>query len=83
MDKKSGASESLISDTANKLYENFVNVIPVAVGDDADTNELKMSTRDESNLIEAPKVFEPEKLGDTIMRKVLKGSFDIVLSVGF
>lgn len=72
MDKKSDVSETLINNTANKLYEKFINVIPVAIGDEADTNELKLTTKDDSNLIEAPKVFVPDKLGDTIMRKVLK-----------
>lgn len=75
IDKKSGVSESLINDTASKLYEHYINVIPVAIGEDADTKELKLTTKDKSNLIEAPKVFVPDKLGETIMRKVLKGIF--------
>ena len=77
MDKKSGVSESLINDTSNELYENFINVIPVAIGEDADTKELKLTTKDESNLIKAPKVFIPDKLGETIMRKVFKGIFSL------
>ena len=77
MDKKSGVSESLINDTSNKLYENYINVIPVAIGEDADTKELKSTTKDESNLIKAPKVFIPDKLGETIMRKVFKGIFPL------
>lgn len=73
MDKKSDVSETLINNTANKLYEQFINVIPVAIGNEADTKEMKLTTKDDSNLIEAPKVFVPDKLGETIMRKVLKG----------
>ena len=73
MDKKSGVPTSLIDDAANGLYDNNVKVIPVAVGKEADVKELEKSTNDKNNLIEAPKDFVPDKLGDTIMRKVLKG----------
>ena len=73
MDKKSGVPASLIDDAANGLYDNNVKVIPVAVGKEADVKELEKSTKDKNNLIEAPKDFVPDKLGDTIMRKVLKG----------
>ena len=73
MDKKSGVSELLIEDAANGLYDANIKVIPVAVGKEADNKELETSTKDKSNLIEAPKNFSSDKLGDTIMRKVLKG----------
>lgn len=73
MDKKSGVQESLIKDAANGLYVGNIKVIPVAVGKEADTKELGTSTKDKNNLIEAPKDFAPDKLGETIMRKVLKG----------
>ena len=73
MDKKSGVAESRVNSTANRLYEQYIDVIPVAIGEEADLKQLILTTKDQSNLIEAPKVFVPDKLGEVIMRKVLKG----------
>ena len=75
MDKKSDVTESRVNSTANRLYEHFIDVIPVAIGEEADSKQLILTTKDQSNLIEAPKVFVPDKLGEAIMRKVLKGIF--------
>ncbi|XP_068755942.1 coadhesin-like [Montipora capricornis] len=72
MDKRSGVSQSVIKDAANGLREERIKVIPVAVGKEADANELETATKDEKNLIEAPRDFEPDNLAETIMRKVLK-----------
>lgn len=80
MDKKSGVAESRVNSTANRLYEHYIDVIPVAVGEEADLKQLKLTTKDQSNLIEAPKVFVPDKLGEAIMRKVLKGIFPLLVS---
>lgn len=73
MDKRSGVDEITLNETANTLYQRFINVIPVAIGGEADKRELRLTTKDESNLIEAPKVFKPDKLGEAIMWKVFKG----------
>lgn len=80
MDKKSGVAESRVNSTANRLYEHYIDVIPVAVGEEADLKQLKLTTKDQSNLIEAPKVFVPDQLGEAIMRKVLKGIFPLLVS---
>jgi len=73
MDNKSGVAESRVNTTANRLYEHYIDVIPVAIGEETDSKQLILTTKDQSNLIEAPKVFVPGKLGEAIMRKVLKG----------
>ena len=73
MDNKSSVAESRVNTTANRLYEHYIDVIPVAIGEETDSMQLMLTTKDQSNLIEAPKVFEPGKLGEAIMRKVLKG----------
>ena len=73
MDNKSGVAESRVNTTANRLYEHYIDVIPVAIGEETDSKQLMLTTKDQSNLIEAPKVFVPDKLGEAIMRKVLKG----------
>ena len=80
MDKKSGVAESRVNGTANRLYEHYIDVIPVAIGEEADLKQLVLTTKDQSNLIEAPKVFAPDKLGEAIMRKVLKGIFPLLVS---
>ena len=81
MDKKSGVAESRVNSTANRLYEHYIDVIPVAIGEEADSKQLMLTTKDQSNLIEAPKVFVPDKLGEAIMRKVLKGIFLLSVSI--
>ena len=73
MDNKSSVAESRVNTTANRLYEHYIDVIPVAIGEETDSMQLMLTTKDQSNLIEAPKVFVPGKLGEAIMRKVLKG----------
>ena len=78
MDKESGVAESRVNSTANRLYEHYIDVIPVAIGEEADLKQLILTTKDQSNLIEAPKVFVPDKLGEVIMRKVLKGIFSLL-----
>ena len=80
MDKKSGVSESRVNSTASRLYEHYIDVVPVAIGEEADLKQLILTTKDQSNLIEAPKVFAPNKLGESIMRKVLKGIFPLLVS---
>ena len=80
MDRKSGVVESRVNVSANSLYEHYIDVIPVAIGEEADSKQLKLTTRDQSNMIEAPKVFVPDKLGEAIMRKVLKGIFSLLVS---
>lgn len=81
MDKKSGVSESLIKDASSGLHKGNIRVIPVAVGNEVDKKELETSTEDKSNLIEAPKDLKPDKLGETIMRKVLKGNLTFVIYI--
>lgn len=81
MDKKSGVSESLIKDASSGLHKGNVRVIPVAVGNEVDKRELETSTEDKSNLIEAPKDFKPDDLGETIMHKVLKGNLTFVIYI--
>lgn len=73
MDKKSAVPLPSITDAAKGLHDNDIKVIPVTVGKEADVNQLANTTTQGSNLIDAPKNFVPDKLGETIMRKILKG----------
>ena len=73
MDKKSDVPLPTITYAAKGLHDNDIKVIPVVVGKEADVNQLANTTTQGSNLIEAPKNFVPNKLGETIMRKILKG----------
>lgn len=73
MDKKSEVPLPSITVAAKGLHDNHIKVIPVAVGKEADVNQLANTTTQGSNLIETPKKFVPGKLGETIMTKILKG----------
>ena len=73
MDKRSGVDETKLGEISNTLYLRFIDVIPVAIGKEADKRELTLITSDKNSLIEAPKVFKPDELGEAIMWKIFKG----------
>lgn len=55
-----------------------LKVIPVAIGTDANPNELEKATTNRKNLVTSPKDEEPKSLGKKIMNTVVKGD---VLSI--
>ena len=57
-----------------------LKVIPVAIGTDADSNELEKVTTNRKNLVTSPKDEDPKSLGRKIMSAVIKGD---VLSILF
>lgn len=57
-----------------------LKVIPVAIGSDANSNELEKVTTNRKNLVTSPKDEDPKSLGRKIMSVVIKGD---VLSVFF
>ena len=76
VDNKSDADQSLIKAAAKILHENNIQVIPVAVGKEADTKELLATTEDVNSLIDTPKDFVSAQLGDKIMKGVLEGNYE-------
>ena len=72
-DKKSTSSEDVIKASARVLEEKKIRVIPVAVGSEADPNELKSVTPYKDDVIEAKKDEEPWRLAREIAIKILTG----------
>lgn len=50
-------------------------VIPVAIGTDANSNELEKVTTNRKNLVTSPKDEDPKSLGGKIMSAVIKGDY--------
>ena len=68
---------------AKDLYGGDVTVIPVAIGDEADPDELEIITTRKDNLIEEPKDVDPKELAKQIMEKTFGGeSFHFLFSHG-
>ena len=63
---------------AKELYGEDVDIIPVAIGDEADPSELVKITDRKGNLIEESKEITPEELAEKIMEKSFGGKFLIV-----
>ena len=73
MDKRSGSVEMDIRNKAKSLADIPVNVIPVAVGDEADMRELQNTTADVANLIKVPDNENPTALARRISSAILRG----------
>lgn len=63
---------------AKELYGEDVDIIPVAIGDEADPSELVKITDRKGNLIEESKEITPEELAEKIMEKSFGGKLLIV-----
>ena len=57
-----------------------LKVIPVAIGSDANSNELEKVTTNRKNLVTSPKDEGPKSLGRKIMSAVIKGDFLLILT---
>ena len=51
-----------------------LKVIPVAIGTDADPNELEKVTSNRQNMIKSPKSEEAKSLGKKIIKTIVKGN---------
>ena len=56
----------------------FLKVISVAIGTDADPNELEKATTNRKNLIKSPKTEEAKALGKKIVKIIVKGNEKLV-----
>ena len=56
----------------------FLKVISVAVGTDADPNELEKATTNRKNLIKSSKSEEAKALGQKIVKIIVKGNEELV-----
>ena len=74
MDQKSTSDEEDVKSLAMPLWEDDVEVIPVAFGRESDENELKSITPHDDNLIPAYVSNKTSEIAETIMDKVRKGT---------
>ena len=56
----------------------FLKVISVAIGTDADHNELEKATTNRKNLIKSSKSEEAKALGKKIVKIIVKGNEELV-----
>ena len=69
-DSKSSSTEDEIKKAVRSLEERDIEVIAVAVGEEADPDELENTTPDKTNVIEAGKEEDPKMVGEKIMDKI-------------
>ena len=77
MDKKSIDEQEVVQEALKPLKKDEVKIVPVAVGSDADKDQLKNLTSAEGYLVEAEKTTTPKKLAKAIMDKVTSGMNDV------
>ena len=73
MDKKSTSDEKDVKNKAMTLWDDDVEVIPIAFGDESDEDELKSITPHADNLIPADVINRTKKIAEEIMDKMRKG----------
>lgn len=69
-DKRSGSTEDELKKAARPLEERDIKVIPVAVGEQAEPDELGNTTPDKKIVIDAGKEEDPKMVGEMIMDKI-------------
>ena len=69
-DKRSGASEDDIKKAAKPLQESGIVVIPVAIGNQVNAQELGSTTSDKKNVISVGVEEDPQNLMELIMAKI-------------
>lgn len=60
------------------IFYFFLKVISVAIGTDADHNELEKATTNRKNLIKSSKSEEAKALGKKIVKIIVKGNEELV-----
>ena len=74
MDKKSTSDGKDVKNMATSLWDDDVEVIPIAFGGESDEDELKTITRHVDNLIPAYLANKTNKIAMEIMDKMRKGT---------
>ena len=69
-DSRSGSTEDEIKKAARSLEEKDIEVIAVAIGEEAVPVELGKTTPDKTNVIETDKDEDPKMVGEKIMDKI-------------
>ena len=72
-DKTSDSAIEDVKTSAESLRRSGIKVVPVAFGEEADKDELKVTTPDKDDLIESTGTEDPEVLAKEIMKTALEG----------
>ena len=78
VDNESGLEGKEIQPVARELAERNIRVVAVAVGDEADNQELELVASDKRDVLSAPKSIDPKDLSKDIMVLVLTGTLIFV-----
>ena len=81
MDKKSSNEHKDVAKALKPLKKDKVKVVPVAIGPDADVDELRNITSAKDYLVEVAKKEDPKKVAEKIMEKVSTGSYAFVVMI--
>ena len=83
-DKKSDNTDKELKDAVKMLEEDQITIVPVALGNEADTSQFSKMTDDEDNLVVANTTDDTSEIKDKIVEAVFKGAlmFSCVLIHG-
>ena len=70
MDAKSGSSMGDVKETASKLEENGIKVIPLMFGGQADPDETSATTTNKQNVVKANETSDTKAIAEEITQKV-------------
>lgn len=73
MDKNSTANRDELKSASEPLERSLVKIVPVAIGNAADSKTLIAITSNPANLLELKKSESPTSIGREIMNKVSTG----------
>ena len=76
-DQTSESTEDEIKQATLLLENNNIRVIPVALGSEADINELSNATFDEDDVVKAERTDDPENVADEIINKASKRLYGV------
>lgn len=69
-DKRSGAAEEDVKSAARPLEDSGIVIIPVAIGNEIDNEELEWATSDNDNVVDVGTDEEPVNLMEMILGKI-------------
>ena len=78
IDKKSGSTQEDLKRAAKDLELSDVSVIGVALGDEANKEELDILSPGKDDVIQANDTDGPKKIADDIMEKALRGKIKYI-----
>lgn len=71
--RASSVNKDVLLEASKPLDQDGIRVIPIAIGNEADSGELSSITPNEGEVIAVPKTEKPTSLADKLIAKLLKG----------